>query len=209
MKGLRSHYTLLACLLAACLMAPAAFGQSLVSGDLVGTITDPSGAVVSNANVALKSNGTGETRTTTTNSNGLYRFSLLNPGSYTVSVSAQGFSSTSSVFAVNVGQSTVANVKMAVGASSTTVEVTGAPPLVQTDNANLSTNFNSTAIDNQPNGGNDLTYIAQTAPGVTMNTGQGYGNFSAYGLARHLEPVHGQWRERHESLPEPEQFGRN
>ena len=123
MKGHRSLFALLSCLLAACLMAPAAFGQSLVSGDLLGTVTDPSGAVVANASVTLKSNGTGETRTTTTNSNGLYRFSLLNPGNYTVSVSAQGFSSTSSVFTVNVGQATVANVKMAVGASSTTVGV--------------------------------------------------------------------------------------
>ena len=163
-------------------MAPTAFGQSLVSGDLVGTVTDPSGAVVSNATVTLKSNATGETRTTTSSSSGLYRFSLLSPGSYTVSVTAQGFTTASSVFSVNVGQSTVANMKMAVGASSTTVEVTGAPPLVQTDNANLSTNFDSNIIQNQPNGGNDLTYVAQTAPGVTMNTGQGYGNFSAYGL---------------------------
>ena len=112
----------------------------------------------------------------------LYRFSLLSPGSYTVGVSAQGFSKTESRFTVNVGQTTVANVKVTVGSSTQTVEVTGAPPLVQTDNANLSTNFNSNIIQNQPNGGNDLTYIAQTAPGVTMNTGQGYGNFSAYGL---------------------------
>ena len=119
---------------------------------------------------------------TTTNSNGLYRFSLLSPGSYTVSVTAQGFTTPSSVFSVNVGQATVGNMKMAVGASSTTVEVTSAPPLVQTDNANLSTNFNQNIIQNTPNGGNDLTYVAQTAPGVTMNTGQGYGNFSAYGL---------------------------
>ena len=71
------------------------------------------------------------------------RFSLLSPGSYTVGVTAQGFSKTESVYSVNVGQSTVANIKMAVGASTQTVEVTGAPPLVQTDNANLSTNFNS------------------------------------------------------------------
>ncbi len=182
MKRFKSFYVLLALLLATCLMAPSAFGQSLVSGDLVGTVTDPSGAVVSNATVTLKSNGTGETRNTTSSSSGLYRFSLLSPGSYTVTVSAQGFTTASSVYTVNVGQSTVANIKMAVGASSTTVEVTGAPPLVQTDNANLSTNFNSSIIENQPNGGNDLTYIAQTAPGVTMNTGQGYGNFSAYGL---------------------------
>ena len=71
---------------------------------------------------------------------------------------------------------------MAVGASSQTVEVTSAAPLVQADNADLSTNFSSTMIANQPNGGNDMTYFAQTAPGVTMNAGGGYGNFSSYGL---------------------------
>ena len=128
MKRFKSFYALMALLLATCLMAPTAFGQSLVSGDLVGTVTDPSGAVVSNATVTLKSNATGETRTTTTSSNGLYRFSLLSPGSYTVSVTAQGFSNDVKRVQVNVGQSTVANVKIAVGASTQTVEVTGAPP---------------------------------------------------------------------------------
>jgi hypothetical protein len=182
MKRFGKFYALLACVVIACLTAPTAFGQSLVSGDLTGTVTDPTGAVVANAPVSLTNNGTGETRTTSTNSSGLYRFSLLSPGTYTVSVTAQGFSKTEAQFNVNVGQSTVANVKLAVGASSQTVEVTGAPPLVQTDNANLSTNFNQNIIENQPNGGNDLTYVAQTAPGVTMNTGEGYGNFSAYGL---------------------------
>jgi hypothetical protein len=182
MKRFHRFYALLALLLVASLMAPAAFGQSLVSGDLTGTVTDPTGAVLANATVTLKSNATGEIRTSPTNSSGSYRFSLLGPGSYTVSVAAQGFSKTESQFSVNVGQSTIANIKMAVGASTQTVEVTGAPSLVQTDNANLTTNFNGNIIQNQPNGGNDLTYIAQTAPGVTMNTGQGYGNFSAYGL---------------------------
>src|SRR5450759_3182800 len=182
MKKFHAFYALLALLLAACLMAPSAFGQTLVSGDLTGTVTDPTGAVLANATVTLKSVDTGETRTTTTNSSGLYRFSLLRPGSYTVGVAAQGFSRTQSQYIVNIGQTTVANVKMALGAGSTTVEVTGAPPLVQTDNANLSTNFDTNVVQNAPNGGNDLTYIAQLAPGVTMNTGQGYGNFSAYGL---------------------------
>ena len=182
MKRFHRFYALLALLLAACLMAPSAFGQTLVSGDLTGTVTDPTGAVLANATVTLKSVATGETRTTTTNSSGLYRFSLLSPGSYTVGIAAQGFSKTQSQYTVSIGQTTIANVQVAVGAGSTTVEVTGAPPLVQTDNANLSTNFNDNLIQNTPNGGNDLTAIAQTAPGVIMNTGQGYGNFSAYGL---------------------------
>ena len=53
---------------------------------------------------------------------------------------------------------------------------------MQADNADLSTNFDQTQIANQPNGGNDITYIAQTAPGVNMNSGMGYGNFQTSGL---------------------------
>ena len=60
--------------------APVLMAQSLVSGDITGTVTDPSGAVVPNATVTLKSTSTGQTRNTTTNNNGAYRFSLLQPG---------------------------------------------------------------------------------------------------------------------------------
>jgi len=173
---------LLAVLVIAAVMAPSLMAQSLVSGDLTGTVTDPSGAVVSGATVALKSDATGASRTATTGSNGTYRFSLLPPGSYTVTVTASGFSKTSSTASVAIGQASIADVKMAVGASSTTVEVTTAAPLVQADNADLSTNFNQNLISNSPNGGNDLSYIAQTSPGAVMNTASGYGNFSVYGL---------------------------
>jgi hypothetical protein len=173
---------ILALLVIAAVMAPSLMAQSLISGDLTGTVTDPSGAVVSGATVNIKSDATGATRTTTTNSNGAYRFSLLQPGSYTVTATASGFSKAQSMATVAIGQATIADVKLAVGATTQTVEVTTAAPLVQADNADLSTNFNQNMIANQPNGGNDLTYVAQTAPGVTMNVGQGYGNFSAYGL---------------------------
>jgi hypothetical protein len=173
---------LLAVLVIAAVMAPSLMAQSLVSGDLTGTVTDPSGAVVSGATVALKSDATGASRTATTGSSGTYRFSLLPPGSYTVTVTASGFSKTSSTANVAIGQASIADVKMAVGASSTTVEVTTAAPLVQADNADLSTNFNQNLISNSPNGGNDLSYIAQTSPGAVMNTASGYGNFSVYGL---------------------------
>ena len=172
----------LSALVFALLIAPSLMAQSLVSGDLTGTVTDPSGAVVSGATVMVKNDATGASRTTTTGANGAYRFSLLPPGNYTVTANAQGFSKAQSTTTVNVGQATIADVKMAVGSNSQTVEVTGAAPLVNADNADLSTNFNQTMIANQPNGGNDITYVAQTAPGVTMNTGMGYGNFQTSGL---------------------------
>ncbi|MFZ0313715.1 MAG: carboxypeptidase-like regulatory domain-containing protein, partial [Candidatus Korobacteraceae bacterium] len=173
---------MLALLVIALLIAPSLMAQSLVSGDVTGTVTDPSGAVVPNATVTLKNNATGASHTTTSTSSGAYRFSLLPPGTYTVSATAAGFSKAEQMTSVNVGQATLANIKLAVGSSSQTVEVTSAAPLVQADNADLSTNFDQNVVANAPNGGNDLTYIAQTAPGVNMNTGMGYGNFNTAGL---------------------------
>ncbi|HUI84598.1 MAG TPA: carboxypeptidase regulatory-like domain-containing protein [Candidatus Binatia bacterium] len=173
---------ILALLVIAVVMAPSLMAQSLISGDLTGTVTDPSGAVVSGAAVTLKSDATGATRTATTGSNGNYRFSLLSPGNYTITVTAPNFAKAQAATSVSVGQATIADVKLTVGATSQTVEVTSAAPLVQAESADLSTNFNQSLVANQPNGGNDLTYVAQTAPGVMMNVGQGYGNFSSYGL---------------------------
>ena len=182
MKVTRFIAVMAALLVAGLMIAPSLMAQSLVSGDLTGTITDPTGAVVAGATVTAKNNATGQTLNTTSNASGAYRFSLLPPGNYTVTANAQGFSKAQTTTNVNVGQATIADVKMAVGSSATTIEVTTAAPLVQADNANLSTNFNQNIIANAPNPGNDLTYIAQTAPGVNMNTGMGYGNFNTAGL---------------------------
>src|ERR1700686_4807444 len=78
------------CLLAA-LSTNVAMSQSLTSGDITGIVTDPSGAAISNAEVTLNNSATGATQTHTTNDRGSYRFSLLGPGAYTVSVSASNF----------------------------------------------------------------------------------------------------------------------
>src|ERR1700737_913885 len=93
-------------ILAALILLPsAALPQSLTSGDITGTVLDPSGAAVSNATVTLTNKDTGTTQTTTTNSSGSYRFSLLNPGKYSLSVTAPGFQNVAeNVVTVAVGQ---------------------------------------------------------------------------------------------------------
>ncbi len=156
--------------------------QSIVSGDVTGTVTDPSGAVVPNATVTLKNLDTGATATTRTNGTGFYRFAFQKPGRYSVSVSQEGFQTVTQTVAVATGQSTTSDIKLSVGQSSQTVEVTAATPIVQTDNGNLSTTFAAKEIESIPNPGGDTSYVAQTAPGVVMNTGSGYGNFSSFGL---------------------------
>jgi Carboxypeptidase regulatory-like domain len=156
--------------------------QSIVSGDVTGTVTDPSGAVVPNATVTLKNLDNNAVTTVKTNATGYYRVPFQRPGRYTVSVTQEGFQTVSQPVVVAVGQSTTSNIKLAVGQSSQTVEVTAQTPIVQTDNGNISTAFDAKAIEAIPNPGGDTSYIAQTAPGVVINTGGGYGNFSAYGL---------------------------
>jgi Carboxypeptidase regulatory-like domain len=156
--------------------------QSVTSGDIVGVVTDPSGAVVANASVTLKSDARGNTQVQETNSRGMYRFSLLEPGSYSLSVTASGFQDKQISAIVTIGQATTVNTVLALKATAENVEVTSEAPLLQTENADVSTNFNQTQISQVPNPGNDLSYIAQTSPGVTQNTQGGNGNFSAYGL---------------------------
>ncbi|MBA3916773.1 MAG: carboxypeptidase regulatory-like domain-containing protein, partial [Acidobacteriales bacterium] len=158
--------------------------QTLVTGDVVGTVTDPSNAVLSGSTVTLTGVDTGSTAEIKTSSTGLFRFPLLKPGQYRIAVTQSGFRTTQQTITVAVGQVTTSNIQLQLGQSSETVEVTGATPVIQTENANISTSFTPAQVDLLPNGGNDLTAVAQTAPGVQINSssGGGYGNFTAFGL---------------------------
>src|SRR5215467_2867492 len=156
------------------------FAQSITSGDIVGTVTDPSGAVVPNAKVTATNDNTGAVHTTNSNGEGFYRFSFLQPGSYTVSAQASGFQPAQRKIQVAVGIAANGNIALPVSTASTTIEVS-APP-TQIDNADLATNFSQEQIAAVPNPGNDLSAIAQTSPGTVMNTQSGFGNFSSFGL---------------------------
>jgi Carboxypeptidase regulatory-like domain/TonB-dependent Receptor Plug Domain len=168
----------------ALLLPSGMLAQNVVTGGISGTVTDPSGAVVPGAKLTLKNNATGESQDATTTSTGLFNFALLKPGIYTVNIAQSGFRGVSQKVEVLLGQVIPVNIKLAVGNASETVEVTGTAPLLQTEDANISTTFTSVQIDNLPSPGGDITNYAQTAPGVLMNTqaGYGYGNFSAFGL---------------------------
>ena len=100
------------------LLPGSVLGQSLTSGDVTGTVLDPSGAAVPNATVTLKNNDTGSTQTTNTTSTGAYRFRLLNPGSYSVSAAATGFQGTAQNVSVAVGQTSTVNMQMQLASAS-------------------------------------------------------------------------------------------
>jgi hypothetical protein len=155
--------------------------QSTTSGYVTGTVVDPSQAVIRGAAVTLRNPATSLNLNSTTNEDGLFRFDYVSPGAYTLKVSATGFTSLKESVTVTVGQSTTANVQLSVG-TTTTLEVTSEASFLQTEDADISTNYEQRQIDFLPNPGQDLTYIAQTGPGVVMNTQNGGGHFSAFGL---------------------------
>ena len=156
--------------------------QTVNSGSVSGTVTDPSGAVVPGATVTLMSVARGTTFQATTGSGGGYNFSLLEPGSYTVTVEATGFQKAQTTLDVSVSQTTTSNFALAVATAGTTVTVTEAAPLLQSQNGDVASALSQQQVSQVPNPGNDLSYIAQIAPGSVMNTFGGYGNFSSYGL---------------------------
>ena len=159
------------------------WAQSTTTGAISGTVTDASGAVLPNVAVSLKSTEKGFTQATKTTAQGVYQFSLLEPGTYSITVSAPGFKAWTVTATVSVEQTALLNAKLEVGAAGTTVEVSGEAPLLQSETSEISTTFNEREVSEVPNGGNDMSFIAQTSPGAVMNTGSGYGNFSSFGMS--------------------------
>src|SRR6201996_8464387 len=156
--------------------------QTSTTGDITGVVTDPSGSVVPDATVTLKDQTKGATQESKTSAQGAYRFYLLTPGPYTVSVTASGFQTVTRTVDVAVGQVAALPISLTLGASTSSITVTEAAPLLQTDNGDTATTVSEQQISQVPNPGNDLTYIAQLAPGTVMNTTGGMGNIEAFGL---------------------------
>lgn len=157
------------------------FAQTLTTGDISGIVTDPSGAVVPQATVNLKGQATGVTQSVKSDQNGVYRFSQLKPGRYTITVSQSGFQNAEAQVDAGVGQLATANVQLTVGQSSQTIEVSDTLSVLNTDPAN-STTFSPVEVQLLPAAGGDITTIAFTAPGVVVNSMNGYGNFTVNGL---------------------------
>jgi hypothetical protein len=169
-------------LIASAMFVSALAAQTVTSGEIAGTVIDPSKAAVPNAAVTVTNDATGTTQRTTTNTRGLFRVSFLPPGHYSVSISSPGFQQAKRGANVTVGQTVEADFQLAISGSTQTVTIEESVEGIQTENANLSTTFNVEQLQTLPNPGNDLSYVAQLAPGAVMNTQAGYGNFSTYGL---------------------------
>src|SRR5579884_234019 len=167
------------------------FGQVL-KGSISGTAVDPQGAVVSGAQVKATNTATGGVLTTTSDSSGLFRFSLIPAGEYKVEISAPNFkTAVQNGVVVSAGRdSGLGTIKLNVGDASTTVEVTAEAPLIETTQAQVTNTFSgvqlSTFAGVQENEG--LDNLALFVPGVSssrdnnFSNTNGGGGFSANGL---------------------------
>jgi hypothetical protein len=170
---------------AICVLAPATtlYAQSTTSGDIAGLVTDATGAAVPNAKIVVTNSDTGFSQSVTSGTNGGYRAPLLKPGVYRVTVTANGFETSSTTVTVAIGQIASGDIHLTVGSNNVTIEVSSDNvSLLHTDNADLSTSISQAQVQSLPNPGNDLTFVAQVSPGAVMNTSGGDGNFSVFGL---------------------------
>ncbi len=153
-------------------LAPSAFGQATY-GNIIGTVTDTTGAAVPGVQVSVKNIGTGVSVTAQTNPSGNYETTNLLPGAYTLTFSKQGFQSFSQQnVTVAVATSARVDAKLQVGSMSQTVTVTSAPPLLETTRAEVTTDLTAHLVESLPVLNRNFTSLELLVPGTVKNNFQ-------------------------------------
>jgi hypothetical protein len=168
-----------------CLCLPMS-GQ-VVTGSISGTVTDPSGAVVDGALVILTNEATNATQRATTSASGEFRFALLSVGHYTVDVSKEGFRKLRMQGAsVDANKETgLGALKIQLGATTESVEVTATPPLVESAQAQVTAAITGESLQTFAGTGENegLDFIALTLPGVGASRDANFGNSNGVGFS--------------------------
>ena len=160
----------------------------VLSGALSGRVTDQQGAVVPGVSVVVRNLDNGVEAATETTHSGLYRFSVLLPGSYSIAVSLKGFLSMHGVAQVQVGNTTSMNFELRVGAGGDTVTVVGTTPTLRPTESSTSTVMERSFINELPLNGRKYTDFTQLSPnsstdgdtGLVSIAGQQGGEDSGY-----------------------------
>jgi Carboxypeptidase regulatory-like domain len=152
------------------------FSQSTVgTGSIVGTVSDPSGAIVKGAEVTITNVATGQTISLVTNSAGSFNSGALIPGNYKTQISAKGFSSIEASTVVLLGNTATVNVILQIGQETHLVEVQSFEIRVNTEEPTVQGVLDEQQIENLPVNGRNFLDLAQLEPGVQI---QDAGNFS-------------------------------
>ncbi|MEO8736168.1 MAG: TonB-dependent receptor [Edaphobacter sp.] len=155
------------CLASAMLLVCSRCPAQVASAELSGTIMDASGAVVPNAQVIANHIATNSAHSTVSGKSGEYVLAALPLGAYTVTVEAPGFRKlVQSGVVLQINQQAELNLTLQIGQASETVEVTGNPPLLQTQSSSLGTVVNEKLVNQLPLNGRNFVQLATLSPGV-------------------------------------------
>lgn len=147
-------------------LLPAAFAQT-DTASLAGVVTDPSGAAIPKAAIALKNRSTGATRNALADSDGRYQINLIAPGLYDVTVEAAGFKQSSGEnIRIQVAQAATFDVRLEVGSTSESVQVVGSVSLLNTESASQGTVISQEKIESLPLNGRQFIQLALLVPGA-------------------------------------------
>jgi len=178
--------SLLLLLIAACVGHFTASAQFLDQGALTGTVQDNTGAAIPGAKVTLEDPETGFILTTTTDKVGVYNFSPVKIGNYTVTTTSQGFqTSVQKNVRISLGERFNFSPKLNPGAVSDTVTVSTAPPLLQSQSSSVGTVLSTQEINETPLNGRNSMYLVQLTAGAAPSRsgrGAGTGDFDANGM---------------------------
>jgi Carboxypeptidase regulatory-like domain/TonB dependent receptor len=154
-------------------MSAVAFGQGTTTGAIGGVVNNPNKEVVPGASVTVKNTGTGKEDTAVTDDQGRFKIGNLDPGTYTVTINASGFSAyNQEKIIVEVGTTTSINADLSIGPVSGVVEVPSEAPVINTQEQNFANNVNQTQINNLPINGSRWSNFALLNPGTVPD-----GNF--------------------------------
>ncbi len=153
---------------------PLASQTTISTGSIIGTVTDPSGAVLPGANVTIVNKATGQTVSVTTSAAGSYNSGPLLPGDYTVTIAASGFKRTVLTRTVAVGVAANGDATLEVGSTATTVEVQAQALQVNTEQATVQGTVTTREIDQLPVNGRNFLDLASLEPGVQIQDGTNF-----------------------------------
>jgi Carboxypeptidase regulatory-like domain len=170
-----ARFGLLAAITVFAMLSTMIFAQTTVgTGSIVGTVSDPSGALVNGAKITITNTGTGQVLSVATNSAGAFNSGAMTPGDYRVQVTAKGFSTVAEVITVQVGNTASFNPKLQVGQESQVIEVQSNAVEVNTEQASVQGVLTSDQIDNLPVNGRNFLDLAQLEPGVQIQDGTNF-----------------------------------
>jgi len=165
------------------LLTTLGFAQGAATGDLLITVRDPKGGVVTNATVTARDESKGLERATSDNSDGQYRILLLPPAQYQVTVEASGFTRTTvQSVAITVGQMAELPVILAVAGTQEVINVSSAAELVETQRTSSTNTIEQRRIDNLPINGRNYINFALTDSRLARDTAPSIGAAPTSGL---------------------------